>query len=314
VLSTSIHCINSDSWINAYERTLFGLPWRLFNFFNNHWLPNSTETNLNLTRFVADTSDEFWHMVDITASPSRKLCDLFWLQLPWEKIKKELGNINVFDTGCGAGDYAVKLSSFSDGRINNYTGVDVSSHPVWTALTTSSQSIKFHVSSYTNVLEHLPDDANLIMTQSAIEHFKMDLLYFEQIREYIRVNPARSTLQIHLFPSSVCLKLYKYHGVRQYTPRTISKIVKMFDEFSTARLFSLGGGSCNNLHWKYITYPFYYNKLGDLREVQVESYDKELREAVTADNLTSVNSPAFYALVIHSNPRQNLFKASSDAR
>jgi len=54
--------------------------------------------------------------------------------------------------------------------------------------------------------------------------------------------------QIHLFPSKICLKLYPFHGVRQYTPRNISKITRLFSDFSEVELFELGGENANKVH------------------------------------------------------------------
>src|SRR5262245_54008326 len=42
-------------------------------------------------------------------SPSRALCDLFWMQMPWAALERELGSLRVLDLGCGSGDYGVRL-------------------------------------------------------------------------------------------------------------------------------------------------------------------------------------------------------------
>ncbi len=39
----------------------------------------------------------------------------------------------------------------------------------------------------------------------------------------------RPSILVHLMPSAACLRLYRHHGLRQYTPRTISKITRLFD-------------------------------------------------------------------------------------
>ena len=101
------------------------------------------------------------------------------------------------------------------------------------------------------------------MTQSAIEHVEADLIYFEKIKDYIRTY-NKSVIQVHLFPSSVCLRLYLFHGIRQYTPRTISKITRIFSVFSNTTLFRLGGKECIRLHYDFITKPVIIVRIVDI--------------------------------------------------
>src|SRR5208283_5417616 len=70
-------------------------------------------------------------------------------------------------------------------------------------------------------------DANLIITQSALEHFEKDLNFFRQIADHV-ARTRRPIVQFHLIPSAACLTTYPWHGVRQYTPRTISRITRLF--------------------------------------------------------------------------------------
>ena len=55
----------------------------------------------------------------------RVLSILFLKNLPWKDFKSELGNIQIFDTGCGSGDYGLKLKKFSNNNISSYTGIDI---------------------------------------------------------------------------------------------------------------------------------------------------------------------------------------------
>jgi len=260
---------------------------------------------LNIRNFIADISEENWRQTHIKSSPSRKLSDLFWLQLPWKLIKSELGPIRVFDTGCGSGNYGVKLQSYSKGGIVSYTGIDVSQHDNWEVLMKKYVSFRFCRLDSADILDHVPDGTNFFISQSAIEHFEEDLLYFEQIREFIR-STSRSIIQVHLFPSRACLRLYRLHGVRQYTPRTISLISRLFKAFSYSTLYRLGGKECNLLHWEFITKPLLQRTI-DLRDIQTQEYDRRLRQAIATDNNSSPREPSFYALVIHSNGKNLAF-------
>ena len=51
-------------------------------------------------------------MIDKSYTPSRMLGDIFWLKLSWKILKNEVGPINIFDTGCRDGKYAIMLKNF----------------------------------------------------------------------------------------------------------------------------------------------------------------------------------------------------------
>jgi hypothetical protein len=158
----------------------------------------------------------------------------------------------------------------------------------------------FHVIKNKNIYDYITTKTNFIMTQSAMEHFEEDLLYFEQIHEAI-TKTKRPFIQIHMFPSPACLSLYKLHGIRQYTPRTISKITRLFSDSSYSILFRLGNKECNKLHYSYITKPFFKKKIGDFRDKYPIEYKQRLLRCINQKTKRSVNKPSFYALIIHSN-------------
>jgi SAM-dependent methyltransferase len=291
--STSIHGMNADKGLSLPQKLL----WFSYNWLNNLF-PNAGTHGLAIRDFVADISERNWSRTNTESKPSRRLSDLFWLHLPWKLMKAELGQINVLDTGCGSGDYGTILQSYSEGSIASYTGLDISRHDNWSALTSAHPDFRFHTADSSNMSEYFPDDANLFISQSAIEHFEHDLRYFEQIREFAR-NKKKSIMQVHLFPSPACLRLYLLHGVRQYTPRTISK---------AAHLYRLGGRECNRLHWEYFTKPLFLQKIGVRRRIKTQEYDGRLRQAILADNDKPHRQPSFYALVIHSNWSTRIFE------
>jgi len=290
---SSIHNLNADEGLSKIEKVM----WLLLNFINNNYFPNKCG-QLSIKNFCPEISDNDWERIHIKSSPSRSLSDLFWLNIDWKAIKSELGSINIFDTGAGKGDYALKINEFANG-ISRYSGVDLSFQKEWEQLMGKYTFITMKQCCSNKILDVIPSNTNFIMSQSAIEHFENDLLYFEQIKKFIEIT-NNNTIQVHLFPSSACLRLYLLHGVRQYTPRTIQTIVKLFDspnEYSI--LFRLGGKNCNNLHYQFITRPLLLSKV-DYRDTRTEEYRERLKIAIDNDIKYDNYIPNFYALVIHS--------------
>lgn len=299
--NTSIHNLNADKRQSIYGKIL----WLLLNFVNNKLLPDRSE-GLDIADFSPEIKEKDWENVYIKSSPSRALSDLFWLKLDWKAIKEELGSINIFDTGTGKGGYALKLNNFSNG-ITKFFGVDIASHAEWNTIMREFQfvSLKQHTSN--DIGEVIPQDTNFFMSQSAIEHFENDLLYFRQIKRFVDKTQA-DTIQVHMFPSAACLKLYLWHGIRQYTPRTIATIAQLFNsEKSYSVLYRLGGQNCNNLHYRFITKPLWLKKV-DWRDLKTEEYIDLLKIAVKNDAVRKNRNPSFYALIIHSNFKIPIFK------
>jgi hypothetical protein len=234
-MSTSVHKINADHDLGLIGKVLFLIA----NLANNSLFPNAVDEFLNVRDFSPEISQEDWNKLPVKSSPIRKLSDLFWLKLPWDLVESEVGGINMVDIGCGSGNYGVIFLSFSNGRISKYTGLDTKFNQNWKVLEERSGIFTFKKANSASILSHIPEDTNVIISQSAVEHFDEDLSFFLQVRDFILRN-TNNTIQIHLLPSSECLKLYLFHGVRQYTPRTVSKIARIFSSFSYCVLFRLG--------------------------------------------------------------------------
>lgn len=304
--NTSFHGINADTNLGAFNKLL----WVIFNLANNYYLPNRA-SGLNIQDFCPNLDEGDWEKVGITCSPSRSLSDLFWLKLDWQQIKSELGDINVFDTGCGAGGYALMLDKFSNNSIANYYGVDLAPRESWNEIMQKYKFVKLESKNSKNISESVPENTNLFISQSAIEHFEDDLLYFMQIRQFIE-KAERNTIQIHLFPSAACLKTFPLHGLREYTPRTVSKITDIFNTENTySMLFKLGGKRCNKLHYEFINKPLRSGSKKDWRHTKTLEYRQLLKESVEEDIRSGNNTPAFYGLVIHSNYENNIFETMS---
>lgn len=259
-----------------------------------------------LRDFVCDDLIAHWPDVPRGASPSRTVCDLFWVTLPWPSIRATLGDVHMLDIGCGSGHYGPKLLASANGLVASYTGTDAAPRPGWTDLATTDSRVRFYESRAEDFGSTIPTGTNLFISQSAIEHFDEDLTFFRQIGDYVRASPG-PVLQIHLAPSQACLRLYTLHGVRQYTPRTLSRITRLFGPDSHRTLFRLGGAACNRLHFASITKPLVLHGR-DLRNEEPEKYEKRLFEAVSHDMRHPDSSPAFWALVILSKTPTPLFR------
>lgn len=299
--TTSIHNLNADKGLNKLQKVFY----QLLNWANNLFPYTNVDNHLVIRDFICEDLRKYWARLHIKSSPSRKLSNLFWMKLSWDKIKEELIEINVLDIGSGSGNYGTRLVSWSNNNIASYTGIDIYKNDNWGELEKKYSNFRFHQFKGKNISEYIPEGTNFFMTQSAIEHFDEDLLCFEQIRDYI-LSHQRSVIQVHLFPSSSCLQFYHFHGIRQYTPRTISLITRLFKDFSYAVLFRLGGKECNHLHYEFITKPL-IRGIGDLRDLKTKEYDRKLLEAIEQDMKFPQKFPNFYALLIHCNPRKKLF-------
>lgn len=303
--SSSFRNFNADRKLTKPQSAL----WLLMNWTDNCWMPNRVfDDNLIIQKFKCAISNDDWKRLQAKSSPSRKLCELFWLKFPWTKTKSELGEIKILDVGCGDGNLGAKLQSYSNNSIASYAGVDINTHETWDVLMKEHKNFVFRQICCSKISDCIPYDTNFILTQSALEHFEGDLTFFEQIRNFI-LGGSKNVIQVHMLPSSACLKLYLLHGVRQYTRRKISKITSIFQDFSYSILYELGGKYCNRLHWEFITKPWNFKKV-DMRDIKTSEYTRESVRAIQEDMSHPSGIPSFYALIIHSNCGSKLFPAS----
>lgn len=305
--STSIHSINADKGLNRPQKALY----LALNWLNNTPLPHgSVDPKLQQRLFTVDDPGALINRLDIPkASPSRTLCDMFWMTLPWAEITTELGDIHMFDSGCGSGGYAESFQQWSGDLVKRYVGFDIAEHPRWETLARQHPEFSFFAADSKQIGAHIPPETNLLVSQSAIEHFQEDLTYFRQVRDFVQAQ-QRPILQFHLLPSAPTLRLYRFHGVRQFTPHTLSKITRLFSDFSDVTLYALGGKASNAVHYEYVTVPR-VTRRGDDRETRTDAYVAAKTEAIIADMQADTGEPSFYALIIHSRPQRHLFDDST---
>jgi SAM-dependent methyltransferase len=293
---TSLHRINADSGL-----ALFGkIFWVIFNFINNLFPTLQVDPRLNRTtikeidyEFINNNIDKLW-------SPSRLIGNYFWsLTLPWNDISLLLNKeANILEIGCGSGLYGDLLKKYLKDDFKSYLGIDVFEDANWENYQ-NNEVFKFQIGN-ANSISHSLNGKNLIITQSALEHFDEDLKLFKQISNYVD-KVSYPVIQIHLMPSAACLFTFLGHGIRQYTPRTISKITKLFGVNTFKTLYSLGGPKCNKVHRKYITYPILLRR-GDQRKLKSFEYISELQTAIKSDiENHKYGNESFYALILQSH-------------
>lgn len=296
--STSIHSYNADRGLKLYQKFFY----LFLNWVNNLFPYHNLDKRIEFKKFEGDLEGQ-WQKTYKESSAGRKLSDIFWRTLPWDKIKKELGEINIFDTGCGSGNYGLRIDEASGGLVSSYTGIDAKEKPNWKEIQDKHPNFRLIKSTSNDIKSLIPKGINLFITQSAIEHFDQDVLFFEQIKEYIS-QTNKPILQAHIFPAGASLPLYLFHGLRQYTPRNISKITRMFDNNSNFYLYGLGGKESKKVHWKYFTWPVLILRKYVKPTFDADKYDVELKKATEHDLVHPSKSPIFWALIIQSNPKK----------
>ncbi len=302
--SSSRHALNADKGLSAAGR----LKWLALNAANNYVRRVSRDPALAVARFPLDAAESRWSEIPAASSPARRLCDLFWLELPWERLIASLGgSISAIEIGCGTGRYGELLRRCAGSALTRYVGVDATPHAEWAPLEKAGP-FTFVVGDAANVATHLAG-ANFIITQSALEHFEEDLTFFRQVAAYVG-SQRHPIVEAHLVPSAACLTTFPWHGVRQYTPGTVSAITRLYGEDTRRTLYALGAARCNRVHRRWITLPRLLRGR-DLRREQPAPYDEALRQAIKGDALRPARrAAAFYALVLETRMGAPVLSAS----
>lgn len=272
--------------------------WILNNILNNSGGDISNDARLIFSRYKTNQIP-LWDEVSPFVSPARRLCDFFWKDLNWnEFISKLGGNIRAVEIGCGSGIYGDLIYKQIGDKLSRYVGIDIYEDKGWSAYKDLPQ-FQFKLGNASSLDDDLRG-MNFLFTQSALEHFEDDYLFFKQVASF--VNQLNTPfVQVHLMPSEQCLTTFPWHGFRQYTLSSISSITRLFNDNTTCELVSLGGVHCNSVHKKYITIPQLLTRK-DYRRTKTKEYNEALKNAILADEMTSPNQgAAFYALILKTN-------------
>ena len=295
--STSTSKLCGDVKLAAAQK----IKYLLLNVSNNKAQFSGVDQNLKISNYAPKSYcnaaiNETVGGGDVPPSPSRFLCNEFWRDFDLEPLVKSNGPIRVLEVGCGTGVYGLLFQRKLGDKLALYHGVDVVEHSSWA---NKPSTFEFSVDRAENIATHL-NGVDLIVTQSAIEHFEYDLTFFHQVADYVNTS-KRIIWQIHLMPSAECLKTYLWHGYRQYTPNSLSQITSLFKDGTDLNLYRLGGSSANALHLRCITMPNLLLRR-DFRMQFPKWYGRKLVKAIDSDLCRSNRTDAsFYALVIKSS-------------
>lgn len=289
--TTSTHLINADNYLSEMECKL----WYIYNLNDNK---REIQKEINIYNFLPNFSEEIEKNINFNNSPCRILSDLFWANINYKNIVETINKINILDIGVGDGKYIKKLNVFSGNRINSYFGIDIKMYNTWENIKKEykfSNFIKCDVDNIKYFFDNYKNkNINTIITQSAIEHFQNDLLFFENTCNYLK---DKKGLQIHLFPAEKAIDIYKLHGFRQYGKFSLLKIINIIEKYNNNyKIFGLGGEKCFNIQLEY------FNKDGDIiKPININDYKIKLKKYINDDYNNNKKEYIFYALVITSN-------------
>lgn len=303
--SSSLHALNADLKLNLAQKIVYFIYNSINNLFYFTLKHGFSIRYLSLGPL--ETLAEKL-ATESQISPSRFLSNEFWNKLDLGSLKEAMGEkLSCIEFGCGNGAYGKLLQDIDPSL--NYVGVDIKKPITW--LPGSENNSLFVQNTYANASE-LIIDKNLIITQSALEHFEKDLFLFAEIARVTKIKNQK-LIQIHLFPSASCLKTFLWHGIRQYNYRTINKIVKISKVEETPILVCLGGPRSNSVHFKSITLNL-IKKDTHKMYTTAEGYEFSLAKAIKQDEIKRKPTKAsFYGLILQHNLQKKLaFEEFSD--
>jgi ubiquinone/menaquinone biosynthesis C-methylase UbiE len=238
-----------------------------------------------------------------TETPSRILCNLFWRALPVDAIRQALGSVRVLDCGCGDGSYSVRLDQVFGG-LDGYTGFDSRPRERWSAICQEHPGWRFVNARAEDMDQAFDEAANLIISQSAIEHFPYDLTFFEMLAERVQ-RPDKKTLQIHLLPPQSMWRHWGFHGYRGYNEHNLARLMRPFRGGSRTRIVLLGGPRSDHVHRTAVrdfARHLLQRPVRDVRKEDAAAYAASVAAAIRRDSEASgnvtVRSASFVALVI----------------
>jgi SAM-dependent methyltransferase len=283
--SNKFRNFSGDKELNLVEKII----WFFISFINIKFNSNISK-RINLKKFYINKKLINKNNIFETRSPVRLVCNTFWQSINWKEINQNLkNNLKILEVGCGTGRYFKFLKKLSKSKKFKYTGIDIKNNNF-----IEKKNKSFYLDSANNVDLYL-NKINFLFTQSAIEHFEYDLIFFKKISKYLNKS-KKKFIQVHLFPSESCLYTYLFHGYRHYNYKMISKLVDFFGGNHNFCLFHIGSKNTNKFTFRQITLSRIFKK-------KINTIDiKKLRETIKKDNqIMSLDNTSFYGLVILSN-------------
>ena len=280
--STSVLAIDGDRRLGKLARAAYLAG----NALRNAAL--SGPGDLALARFAGPA-----HAPDDGApSPSRLLCEAHLASLGLDGFAAAAGGLRMHEMGCGSGR-AGRLAASATGAPIRYRGFDVARRGAWDDPMPGATMAVFDGSDFAGTIA--PDD-NFFFSQSAAEHIPADLAYFEAVAQACARAPG-PTLQVHYLPAAACLRLYLFHGFRQYPAAALRRVAALQAPGARSVAVALGGPACAAVHWRWITWPM-VRRRGDGRATDPQGYARALAAALEADAAAPPARAMFWALVV----------------
>lgn len=218
------------------------------------------------------------------ASPSRALTEVFIrTALPSLLPPRPL---RILDIGCGSGRLAALMASA--GLTGAYTGVDVYDRFNLEPVPGMAKQLVLGDAAVVT----LPGPFDLAISVSALEHIPDDRLLLGRLADQLEP----SGIHVHVVPSGTSLFLFLWHGLRQYTRRSIADRLGQ----PPARLFGLGGIGSLLVHFAWVTVPENLFRL-PLRQRLPLVY-KACRSAGFAIDRVLPFLPTMYVVVANAGP------------
>lgn len=303
--SSSIHTLSADRRLSPRAKKLF----RLFNRLNRIGADRRVDPRLEVMNYRPADLAHLLTRVHPQSSPVRKLTDMFLVGLPWAELGAELGPLRILDLGCGSGNYGPFLQRQSGRRVASYLGLDQNFGAREKGFDQENGYVSHRPLDPDGLGAELEDGINLVISSSALDHMPHDLEIMSRLSA-ISAGPDRPLWQIHFLPAPSCYWLFPYHGIRQYTLRTISRLTGMFDDSHRFQLVGLGGPRCVELHLREVTNR--HSKETHWSQLVPDTYARAFEEAFMEDMHGPVTSPAFWALVIRSGSGVDLGRLWTD--
>ncbi len=283
--SNKFRNFSGDKKLNLIEKII----WFFLSFINIKF-NSKIAKRINLKKFYINKKLITQNGIFKTKSPVRLICNTFWHSINWKEINKSLKNdLRILEVGCGTGRYFDFLKKLSKSRKFKYIGIDIKNRDF------HKRKNKFFYLDDANNVDLYLDKVNFLFTQSAIEHFEHDLIFFKKISKFLN-NKKKKFIQVHLFPSESCLYTYLFHGYRHYNYKMISRLTESFSDNHNFDLFHIGSKNINKFTFKQITLNRIFKKKTSRINI------KTLKESVHKDNkIISFKNSSFYCLVVLSN-------------
>ena len=230
-------------------------------------------------------------------TPVRNINNMFWETLNWKHLTRQLGGtVNIFDIGCGNGNYGIGFQNFLGEGFRSYTGIDI-------------YKDKNYPAQYSHILCNAEKSAdyldghNLIVSQSSLEHMENDKFILKEVTKTL-CDSNKPFIQIHVVPATASLILYGWHGWRQYSHKNLGSIFNnlTFSNKIKMKAIPLGGWASFYAHLRYITVPYLLKKIFSKYNIHGSTtHTQKIKSTALKDKHTKASIPIFWAFIIYSN-------------